>query len=228
LTLVPVISLAIPRRHVPDLAKLIDCECQAAAIKFCIWGRVFNAKQAGCEMGQPEQALDEIRSGPKFWQPSVLPRLLGILGGTLLVAGTAAPLIHIPIVGNISYLHHPTYFHIYNVGELVILAAAGLSIVLVLIKRIKSLWLTGGIALVQLITTLVVFHRTVATVVARADQPELVDPMLMWAGAALDHARLQWGVWVVGIGAIMVIAAAACELRTTSGHAGSRQESRKA
>src|SRR5438270_10934393 len=42
----------------------------------------------------------------KVWGVSHLPVLIGLLGGALVAAGADAPLIHIPIVGSISYLHH--------------------------------------------------------------------------------------------------------------------------
>jgi hypothetical protein len=153
--------------------------------------------------------IDDLR---KLWRGSALPRLLGLSGGAVLAAGAAAPLIHIPIAGTISYLQHPNYFSSCNIGELVILAAAGLSIVFALLKWFKPLWLTGTIALAQLIATLAIFQHSAAAVVAKADQPDLVDPMLMWASAALLHARLEWGIAVIGAGAAMLLAAAACEV----------------
>ena len=70
----------------------------------------------------------------KLWRGSALPRLLGLCGGTGLAAGAAAPLIHIPIAGTISFLRHPSYFSSCNIGEVVILAAAGLSIVCALLN----------------------------------------------------------------------------------------------
>jgi hypothetical protein len=148
-----------------------------------------------------------------LWALSALRALLGLFGGAVLAAGADAPLIHIPIVGSISYLRHPGYFTSCNIGELVILAAAGLSIVFALFKYFKPLWLTGILALAQLVATLAIFRHTSAMVVAQADQPDLVDPALMWAGAALQHARFEWGIAVVASGAAMVLAAAAWELR---------------
>ena len=159
---------------------------------------------------QPDPSAFRLQ---KLWRGSALPRLLGLCGGAVLAAGAAAPLIHIPIAGSISYLQHPNYFSSCNIGELVILAAAGLSIVCALLKRFKLLWLTGTIALAQLIATLAIFQHSAAAVVAKADQPDLVDPMLMWASAALQHARFEWGIAVIGAGAAMVLAAAACEVR---------------
>jgi hypothetical protein len=153
--------------------------------------------------------MDELR---KLWRWSSLPRLLGLFGGTGLAAGAGAPLIHIPIAGTISFLRHPSYFSSCNIGEVVILAAAGLSIVCTLLKRFKPLCLTGTVALAQLIATLVAFQHSAAAVVAKADQPDLVDPMLMWAGAALQHARFEWGIAVIGGGAVMVLAAAVWEV----------------
>jgi hypothetical protein len=150
----------------------------------------------------------------KWWRVSHLPVLLGLFGGAVLAAGADAPLIHIPIVGTISYLHHPGYFTFYKIGELVILLAAALSIVCVLLRRFELLWLTGTAAIAQLIATVATFQHTTATVVAKASKPDLVDPTLMWAGAALQHSRFEWGVAMVGGGALMVLAAAAWEFRT--------------
>jgi hypothetical protein len=149
----------------------------------------------------------------KFWRISQFPVLLGLFGGVALAAGADAPLIHIPIVGTISYLSHPGYFTCCTIGELIILATAILSIVFALLKRFKALWMTGMLALAQLIMTVAMFQRTATTIVAKADQPDLVDPTLMWAGAALRHAHFEWGVTMVAGGALMVLAAAAWELR---------------
>ncbi|MBV8357905.1 MAG: hypothetical protein JO189_08210 [Deltaproteobacteria bacterium] len=144
----------------------------------------------------------------KLEHGSFVARVLGLFGGMLLAAGADAPLIHIPIVGTISYLRHPSYFSTCNIGELVILAAAGLSIISVLLKRFKLLWATGTIALAQLIVTLASFQHSAAAVIAKADQPDLVDPMLMWAGAVLHQAHLEWGIAAIGAGAVILLAAA--------------------
>jgi len=161
---------------------------------------------------QPVQLVDDLREP---WRGLPVPRLLGLFGGAVLAAGARAPLIHIPIAGTISYLHHPGYFRSCNIGELVILAAAGLSIIFALLKRFKPLWITGTVALTQLIATLAWFQHSAAAVVATADQPDLVDPMLMWAAAALQQARFEWGIAVIGGGAVMVLAAAAWEVSTS-------------
>src|SRR2546425_7205935 len=101
------------------------------------------------------------------WQASSAPRCVAILGGAVLAAGVAAPLIHIPIAGTVSYLRHPSYLPgRYNEGAAVVLAAAGLSIVLALIKRFKLLWLTGTVALAQLIGTMIAFQHNAASIFA--------------------------------------------------------------
>ncbi|HJU09425.1 MAG TPA: hypothetical protein VJ728_01045 [Candidatus Binataceae bacterium] len=141
-----------------------------------------------------------------------IPMLLGLLGGAVLAGAAAAPLFHIPIVGSISYLHHPSDFNGGNLGEVVILATAGLSIIFAVLNRFKLLWLTGASALGQLVGTVVIFHRMAETVVSKADRPELVDPTLMWAGAVLEHAHYKWGIGMVAGGALLVLAAAAWEL----------------
>jgi len=144
-----------------------------------------------------------------------MPRLLAIAGGAALAAGVAAPLIHIPIAGTFSYLRHPRQLAAYDVGEVVMLTAGALSIALGVMNRLKFLWLTGAAALAQLIATLLSFHDTAAALIVRADRPELVDPLLMWAGAALARAHFEWGVEVVGGGAVAVLAAAGWDLRNS-------------
>jgi hypothetical protein len=155
---------------------------------------------------------------PFMWHTRLLrlPILLGLTGGAFLAVGADAPLIHIPIVGSLSYLRHPAYFTTCSIGEIVILAAAGLSIVFTLLSRPKMLWLTGIVALAQLIATLVIFEHDAAAVVAKADQPDLVDPIVMWAGSALQHSRFEWGIAVVAGGAVMLLAAALCDRRNAS------------
>ena len=145
-----------------------------------------------------------------------LPVLLGLFGGALLAAGVGAPLIHIPIIGSMSYLRHPRYFTACNIGEIVILGAAALSIIFALVKRPKMLWITGTLALAQLIATVAIFEHDAAAVVAKADQPDLVDPMVMWAGSALQHARFEWGIAIVASGTVMVLAAALWDRRNDS------------
>jgi hypothetical protein len=144
-----------------------------------------------------------------WWRWLQLPVLLGLFGGAVLAGGAEAPLIHIPIVGSVSYLRHPRYFSSCSIGEMVILTAAGLSVLFALLKRFKMLWLTGGVALAQLIATIAIFEHDAAAVVAKADQPDLVDPVLMWAGSALEHAHFEWGIAIVAAGAMMVLVAAA-------------------
>jgi hypothetical protein len=135
------------------------------------------------------------------------PKLLGSLGGIALAAGAAAPLIHIPIFGSISYLHHPAYWHSCSVGESLLLSAAVLSFVFAFFNRFKPLWVTGTAALAQLMVTLVTFHSRAAAMIAEANKADLVDPMVMWTGAALRDARFEWGIAVITVGGAMLIAA---------------------
>jgi hypothetical protein len=162
------------------------------------------------------QLLDESRRLSKLRRTSSMLQVMGVMGGLILAAGVAAPLLHVPIAGTVSYLRHPSYMPgCYKAGTVVLLGAAGLSIILTIVRQFKPLWLTGTVALAQLATTLIAFHQTAATVVARADQPDLVDPMLMWAGAALQRAQLEWGVGVIVVGALMILGAAAWDLLLT-------------
>ena len=161
---------------------------------------------------QPGVPVSPFINFKKMFHVSHLPVLLGLFGGAVVGVSADAPLIHMPIVGTISYLHHPGEFISCRIGELVILSAAGLSIVASLLRRFKLLWLTGAAVIAQLVATVATFRETTAEVVAKADRLDLVDPTLMWAGAVLKHAHFEWGVAMVAVGAMMVLAAAAWEL----------------
>jgi hypothetical protein len=139
-------------------------------------------------------------------------QIVAVVGGLVLVIGTAMPLIHIPIVGAISYLRHPSEFGGCE-GAVMILAIAALSILLALLERFRVLWLTGMVVLAQLGATVVEFHHRAATIVAQADATGVSDPVTMWAGAMLERAHLEWGIAVVAAGALLIVIAAAWELK---------------
>lgn len=137
-------------------------------------------------------------------------QILGIIGAAVLAAGAAVPLIHVPIVGTISYLHAPVDVQAGQpAAAAVILGTAVLSAALCVFKAWRWLWATGLVALAQLAATIIGFERTAAAIQMQADAPRLVDPAVMWAGALLQQAHFQWGVAVVAGGSLMILAAAA-------------------
>jgi hypothetical protein len=139
-----------------------------------------------------------------------LRQILAIAGGLILAAGVAAPLIHIPIVGMVSYLHQPESFHGAGCGgAIVILAGAALAIGASLAKSPRLLWIAGLLPLAQLGATIVGINHMIAAAVARADAADVVDPVVMWTGAILRQAHYEWGIAVIALGAAMVLAAAA-------------------
>lgn len=96
---------------------------------------------------------------------------LGLLGGGTLALGTYVPLVHIPIVGTISYLHHPGDFTSCAIGSVVILIAAMVSVVGAALRRFRVLWLAGAAAIVQIIVTVETIRHTTAEVLAKTNQP---------------------------------------------------------
>jgi hypothetical protein len=137
-------------------------------------------------------------------------QILGIIGGLVIAGGVAAPLIHIPIAGTITYLREPGYLHVsYHTGAIVILAAAAITLAASIAKYYRLLWLTGLAAAGQLAAIIIGFDRTVAAVEAKANAPDLVDPIVMWAGAALRQAHFEWGVAVIAVGALIIFLTAA-------------------
>ncbi len=64
-------------------------------------------------------------------------QLLGLIGSVVLFVGVFAPIVSIPIMGNMNYFQN-------GKGDgTIVLVLAVISLILVLLKKFKGLWLTG-------------------------------------------------------------------------------------
>jgi len=64
-------------------------------------------------------------------------QLLGLIGSIILFVGVFAPIVSVPIMGNMNYFQNGK-----GDGTIVLLLAV-VSLVLVLAKKYKGLWITG-------------------------------------------------------------------------------------
>ncbi len=130
--------------------------------------------------------------GSAFW--------LGLAGSIILFIGVFMPLVSVPIAGNINYIGN-------GKGDgIVVLILAVVSLLFVLTKKYKGLWLTGLGSLGMMLFTFINFQSKLSQ--AKTDvQSELAgNPFRDVADAAIESVHLQWGWAILLVGAALVIA----------------------
>lgn len=134
---------------------------------------------------------------------SILKVVLGLAGATLLAFGVFCPLVSVPIVGQMNYFQN-------GQGDgIIILVLAGATALLCLIRRFALLWVTGLGSLGLLAFTFISFQSRLSTA-KRSIEDDLADnPFAGLAAMAVQSVQIQWGIAVLAIGAILVVAAAA-------------------
>jgi hypothetical protein len=135
--------------------------------------------------------------------------VLGLVGGLAVIAGIAAPLMHIPVAGTISYLRHPSYIGGDYWEGVAVLAVMGIvAIAATLARSYRWLWLAGLGSMAQVAATVIGFERSAGAIEAQANQDALVDPIVMFADSAMRHAKFEWGIGVIAGGALLLLTAA--------------------
>jgi hypothetical protein len=124
---------------------------------------------------------------------------LGITGSALLAVGAFLPLVSVPIVGSITYVHNGR-------GDgIIVLALAVLSALIVLAKRFRVLWLTGLASLALIGYSFLNIRAAIALM-----EMELANNPFR----GLANVQLQWGWAVLIVGAVLLLATAG--MRTPS------------
>jgi hypothetical protein len=130
-------------------------------------------------------------------------RLLGILGSAILFIGVFMPIVKLPVVGEMNYFHNGR-------GDgVIILALAVTSLVFVLIRWYRQLWITSLGSAAVLAFTFFNFQSKMSQA-TRQMETELKDnPFRGLADLAVQSVQLQWGwaVLVIGIAFLIVVAA---------------------
>lgn len=130
-------------------------------------------------------------------------KVIGLAGSAILFMGVFAPILSVPILGNINYFRN---------GEgdgAIILILAIISLVLVLGEKYRGLWLTGIIALVVMLSTFIHFQSAMSQTKADIDSKLTDNPFRGLADIAVHSVQLQWGWALLIVGAILLIISAA-------------------
>ena len=130
-------------------------------------------------------------------------QLLGLIGSAVLFVGVFAPIVSVPIMGNINYFNN-------GKGDgVIVLVLAAISLFLVLLKKFKGLWFTGLGSIGIMVFTFVNFQISLANTMTQMETELVGNPFRGIADMAMQSVQIQWGWALLIIGAALLIASAA-------------------
>lgn len=129
-------------------------------------------------------------------------QLIGLLGAAVLAIGVFMPLLSGPLGMSINYFSN-------GKGDgVTILALAVCTVALVLTRKYRLLWATGGLSLAVLAFTFVRMQAKISDVQEEMNSNLQGNPFRGLADAAMASVQMQWGWAVLAIGAVLILACA--------------------
>ncbi|MCH7294084.1 hypothetical protein [Acinetobacter higginsii] len=126
-------------------------------------------------------------------------QLIGFFGAFLLLIGVFLPVISAPLIGTVSLINN-------GKGDgMIICGLAILSFVIIALKRIKLLWLSGGISFLLLSYDLYTIASTISKTKADVSANLKGNPFGGLAEAMMNSIQLQYGWVILFIGAIILL-----------------------
>jgi len=130
-------------------------------------------------------------------------QLLGLIGSAVLFVGVFAPIISIPIMGNMNYFQNGK-----GDGTFVLILAV-ISLILILLKKFKGLWFTGLGSMAIMVFTFINFQINLANTKTQMETELVGNPFRGLTDMAIQSVQIQWGWALLIVGAVLVIASAA-------------------
>jgi hypothetical protein len=130
-------------------------------------------------------------------------QILGLIGSIILFIGVFTPVLSIPIMGNI------TYFQNGKSEGTIVLVLAVVSLILVLAKKYRWLWITGLGSVAVIALTFFNYQMKMSDMKAKMGANLAGNPFKGLAEMAMQSVQLQWGWAMLIVGAGLVIASAA-------------------
>jgi hypothetical protein len=129
-------------------------------------------------------------------------QLLGLIGSAVLFVGVFAPIISLPIMGNMNYFQN-------GKGDgTIILVLAVISFIFVLLKMFWVLWFTGMGSIALLFFTFFNFQKIFTDINTQTGTELAGNPFGGLADIAMQSVQIQWGWALLIIGAALLIASA--------------------
>jgi len=130
-------------------------------------------------------------------------QMLGLIGSIVLFIGVFTPIVSVPFMGNMNYFQNGK-----GDGTLILILAV-VSLVLVLNKNYKGLWLTGVGSVAVMAFTFINFQMKMSEIKSEMESALDGNPFRGFADMAMQSVQLQWGWALLIVGAGLVIAGAA-------------------
>ena len=130
-------------------------------------------------------------------------QLLGLIGSAVLFVGVFAPIVSIPIMGNMNYFQN-------GKGDgVIVLVLAVISLILILLKKFKGLWFTGLGSMGVMVFTFINFQINLTNTRTQMETELVGNPFRGIADMAMQSVQIQWGWALLIIGAVLLITSAA-------------------
>ncbi len=154
---------------------------------------------------QPEKVItqDNNTINVEVAEDNTLRQVLGFMGAFVLIVGVFAPLINVPIMGSVNYFQN-------GKGDGTFVLALGIiSLVLILAKQYKWLWITGLGSLGLLTFTFFHFQSKISQMKTEMETGLAGNPFRGLVDVAMQSVQIQWGFALLAVGAILLIISAA-------------------
>jgi hypothetical protein len=172
------------KAYYDDLIKKVKGNARGNPVTSIVNG----ATERKINIGQNKQAIKTI---------------VGLIGVSLLFIGVFSPIINAPIVGNRNFFQN---------GEgdgVIILVLAAVSLLLILSKHFKLLWLPGLISFGFMIFTFIHIKWRIHHIIDDANEKLAGNPFRPVVDVAFQSIQIQWGWAVLVAGSVFVLLAAA-------------------
>ncbi|MEI6520700.1 MAG: hypothetical protein WCO98_11795 [bacterium] len=128
---------------------------------------------------------------------------IGLIGSTILFISVFTPIISFPIFGNMNYFQHE------NGDGIIVLILSIVSVILILLKKIKWLWFTGLGSMSVIIYSFINFLIMISRLKTNMETDVTDDFFSGFTNIAVKSIQFQWGLPLLIIGAALIISSAA-------------------
>lgn len=126
-------------------------------------------------------------------------RDLVILGSVLMAVGVFLPILSVPIIGTMTYIHDGS-------GDgIIVLILAVVAAALALLGAPRFAVIPGALGAALMLFTLYKFRKMLTNMRAEMENVLADNPFRGFAEAAMDATKIEWGWTVLAAGAALIL-----------------------